>query len=112
MRTRCQADGKPGTRAVEIATSSPLSPRREESHSVETPPVILGALPLHANPKIDNSQAETGGGWLATRGVPHNNPGFSTPATTGMEVLPRLFSPHIVYPKTRPVCLHGGVFFT
>src|SRR5260221_10508460 len=100
MRTRCQADGKPGTRAVEIATSSPLSPRREESHSVETPPVILGALPLHANPKIDNSQAETGGCWLATRGLAHNKPGFSPPATTGHGVLSRLFSPQIGKPKT------------
>ncbi len=96
MRTRCQADGKPGTRAVEIATSSPLSPRREESHSVETPPVILGALPLHANPKIDNSQAETGGCWLATGGLAYSNRACPTPATTGMEFLPGLFSPNMV----------------
>src|SRR5260221_14463202 len=102
MRTRCQADGKPGTRAVEIATSSPLSPRREESHSVETPPVILGALPLHANPKIDNSQAETGGGWLATGGLPHNKPGFAPPAKIRTVILSGLFSPPIVNPNNRP----------
>src|SRR5258708_29199092 len=109
MRTRCQADGKPGTRAVEIATSSPLSPRREESHSVETPPVILGALPLHANPKIDNSQAETGGCWVATRGHPQKNPGFFPPAQTRQGVPPALLLPPIFKPDPRPFHCGGVV---
>jgi hypothetical protein len=45
MRTRCQADGKPGTRAGESATSSPLSSRPEELLSAETPPVRCVSAP-------------------------------------------------------------------